>query len=443
MIERAHSDGHGLLEHHGSSYCNLFSGDAERSVLTMSGAGSRKEGRIGAGYAGYFSKPQQAAQTVIHVVIDIARERRAARQQRRRLVEPRVHRSWLYAGLRAFTTVVSRDVAVQGVLNDIAEGRAAIYVDLLGYDEVAHHSGPERSDSLAVLRDLDRQLGRIARSFRWAPRPYRLVVLSDHGQTQGTPFAEAAGETLAELVGRLCGGAASGDPDAERGRTESSAWWRKESSRKETTGASTVPTILASGSLGLISLPGLPRRLRRHEIDERHPLLLDGLVGHPHIGFVLVGSNEGSLVLGPAGQRNLATGEVVGDDPLAPYGPRAVEQVAEVDAYDTVADVMVNARYDPDRDEVAAFETQVGSHGGLGGPQTHPFLLHPSDLAIPEPPIFTAVAMHRVLKTWLADLGHPVVLGWHASRPDGGAAIREAPPSDPSTRPTSPSGSSA
>jgi uncharacterized membrane protein YvlD (DUF360 family)/uncharacterized protein YdbL (DUF1318 family) len=434
MIERAHSDGHGLLEHHGSSYCNLFSGDAERSVLTMSGAGSRKEGRIGAGYAGYFSKPQQAAHTLIHVVTDIARERRAALQQRRRLVEPRVHRTWLYAGLRAFTTVVSRDVAVQGVLNDIAEGRAAIYVDLLGYDEVAHHSGPERWDSLAVLRDLDRQLGRIARSFRWAPRPYRIVVLSDHGQTQGAPFAAAAGETLAELVGRLCGGAASGDSDAERGRTESSAWWRKAMRQEETNGSSTVPTVLASGSLGLISLPGPPRRLRRHEIDERYPSLLDGLVGHPYIGFVLVGSNDGSLVLGPAGHRNLATGEVVGDDPLAPYGPRAVEQVAEIDAYETVADVMVNARYDPERDEVAAFETQVGSHGGLGGPQTHPFLLHPSDLEILGPPIFTAVGMHRVLKTWLADLGHPVVLGWRTDLPHRGAVTPDDVPSDSPTR---------
>ena len=71
------------------------------------------------------------------------------------------------------------------MINDVAEGRAAIYVDLLGYDEVAHHSGPERADALAVLRDLDRQIARIARSFTWAPRPYHVVVLSDHGQTQG------------------------------------------------------------------------------------------------------------------------------------------------------------------------------------------------------------------------------------------------------------------
>jgi uncharacterized membrane protein YvlD (DUF360 family) len=411
-IERVHSDGYGLLAHNGSSYCNLFSGDAERAVLTMSGIARRKEGRFGAGYVGYFSRPEQATRTLIHLVTDIARERRAALLQRRRDVAPRVHRSWTYAGLRAFTTVVSRDVSMQGVLNDVAEGRAAIYVDFLGYDEVSHHSGPERSDTLAVLRDLDRHVGRIARSFQWAPRPYHLVVLSDHGQTQGPAFQQLAGETLADVVGRLCGAAVSGDPDAERGRTESSAWLRDARADDGAPAAvSELPTVLGSGSLGLITLPGPKRRLLREEIDERYPALVDGLAAHPHIGFVLVASSGGSLVLGRSGQRNLATGEVVGDDPLAPFGGRAVEQVAEVDAYATAADVMVNSRYDPERDEVAAFEAQVGSHGGLGGPQTRPFLMYPTELSDP-PAIFTSVAMHRVLKRWLAEVGQPVVLPW-------------------------------
>ena len=170
-IELAHSDGHGLLAHHGSSYGNLFSGDAERAVLTMSGVGRRKEGRLGAGYFGYFSRPQQAARTFLGLVVEIARERRAAGTQRRRDVEPRVPRGWSYSLLRAFTTIISRDVSVEGVINDMCEGRAAIYVDFLGYDEVAHHSGPERVDTLAVLRDLDRQIGRIERTIRWTPRP--------------------------------------------------------------------------------------------------------------------------------------------------------------------------------------------------------------------------------------------------------------------------------
>jgi uncharacterized membrane protein YvlD (DUF360 family) len=421
-IERAHSDGQGLLAHHGSSYGNLFSGDAERAVLTMSGITKRKEGRLGAGYVGYFSRPQQAASTFIALVTDIIRERRAALLQRRRDVQPRVERGWTYAGVRAFTTVVSRDVSVQGVLNDVAEGRAAIYVDLLGYDEVAHHSGPERADTLAVLRDIDQQLGRIARSFQWAPRPYHLVVLSDHGQTMGPTFQQLAGETLADLVGRLCGAAASGDPDAEQGRTESTAWLRRARPGEVPSNPpdkTAVPTVLGSGSLGLISLPGPPRRLHRDEIDARYPELLSGLSQHPHIGFVLVASGDGSLVLGPSGQRNLATGEVVGDDPLAPFGPRAVEQVQEVDAYPTAADVMINSRYDTERGEVAAFESQVSSHGGLGGPQTHPFLLRPTALSAPSAPIFTSPAMHRVLKSWLAEVGQPVTLTWQDESPPG------------------------
>ena len=367
-IEHAHSDGEGLLAHNGSSYGNLFSGDAERAVLTMSGAGRRKEGRVGPGTSAT-SPGRSRLPGRCWAVRRGGHERRAAGLQRRRNVEPRVHRSWTYALLRAFTTVVSRDVSVQGVINDMCEGRAAIYVDLLGYDEVSHHSGPERADTLAVLRDLDRQIGRIERTGQWTPRPYRIVVLSDHGQTQGATFVERAGETLAELVARLCGGATSGDPDAEAGRTESTAWLReaRHQDTSETTVVADTPIVLASGALGLISIPDEPRRLTREEIDGRYPALVDGLVDHPEIGFVLVSSADGtSLVLGDSGTRNLHTGEVDGVDPLEPFGPDAVVQVSEVDGYRTVADLMVNSRYDPELDEVAAFEHQVGSHGALG-----------------------------------------------------------------------------
>jgi uncharacterized membrane protein YvlD (DUF360 family) len=416
-IERRHSDGQGLLAHHGSSYGNLFSGDAERAALTMSVVGKTKEGKVGAGYSRYFASPQQATRTLVGAVAEVARERRSARDQVRRDVRPRVARGWEYALLRTFTTIVSRDVCVQAILNDVAEGRAAIYVDFLGYDEVSHHSGPERADSLGVLRDLDRQVARIQHSFQWAPRPYRIVVLSDHGQTQGAAFTDRYGESLADLVARLAGAAASGDPDAEAGRTESSAWFRQARKRdKSAPAAAQAATVLASGSLGLVYLPGEPkRRLFLEEIDERHPGLVAGLVAHPGIGFVMARSRErGAVVLGGGGHHDLDTGTVVGDDPLVPFGATAAAKVREVDAYDDAGDLMVNSLYDADMDEVAAFEAQVGSHGGLGGPQTHPFVLRPADLEWPAEPVVGSVAIHRVLKGWLADLGQPVTLPWRA-----------------------------
>jgi predicted AlkP superfamily pyrophosphatase or phosphodiesterase len=80
------------------------------------------------------------------------------------------------------------------------KGRPAVYATFSSYDEVAHHSGLERQDTLEALRKLDEQFGRIDRARKYAPRPYELVVLSDHGQTQGATFKQRNGYGLHELV---------------------------------------------------------------------------------------------------------------------------------------------------------------------------------------------------------------------------------------------------
>jgi uncharacterized membrane protein YvlD (DUF360 family) len=428
-IERRHSDGHGLLAVDGSSYGNLFSGDAERAALTMSVAGRTKEGRIGGAYGRYFSHPYHTARTFNAIVGEIVRERRAAADQRRRDVRPRVARDYTYALLRSFTTVVVRDVCVQAIMRDLSEGKAAIYVDFLGYDEVSHHSGPERADSLAVLRDLDHQIARLERARRWAPRPYHVVVLSDHGQTQGATFEERAGESLADLVARCTGRATTTVDDHDEGATESTQFFRaSRGTVDEERVDATTPSVLGSGSLGLVYL-GAPARLTLEEIEARAPTLVDTLVQHPDIGFVLVATaDRGSVVLGSGGRRWLATGHVEGVDPLAVFADdpddpddvaHVVELVAAVDAYEHCADLMVNSRYDAETDEVAAFEHQVGSHGGLGGPQNRPFLIWPATLSAPDD-LHGPVAVHRQLKTWMAECGQPVVRPW--VEPDGALA---------------------
>src|SRR5947199_9397088 len=78
--------------------------------------------------------------------------------------------------------------------------RPVVYTTSLGYDEEAHQQGIERAETRAVLRQVDRQLGRIAAAAERAPRPYRLVVLSDHGQSQGATFLDRYGLSLEDLV---------------------------------------------------------------------------------------------------------------------------------------------------------------------------------------------------------------------------------------------------
>ena len=98
--------------------------------------------------------------------------------------------------------VFVRDLIVYSVLTDMLRGRPAVYATFASYDEVAHHSGLERADTFEALRKLDQQFARIERARKYAPRPYELVVLSDHGQTQGATFKQRHGYGLDELVER-------------------------------------------------------------------------------------------------------------------------------------------------------------------------------------------------------------------------------------------------
>ena len=120
-LERRLSTGAGLLHADGASRGNIFTGDAADAVLTMASAG-RKRGRIGAGYYAYFSQPYTTMRTLLGVLVEMVREVQQAAAQRRRDVRPRVHRGGVYPLLRAFTTVLTRDVIVATLIGDMSAG---------------------------------------------------------------------------------------------------------------------------------------------------------------------------------------------------------------------------------------------------------------------------------------------------------------------------------
>jgi uncharacterized membrane protein YvlD (DUF360 family) len=426
-IERRHSDGRGLLHADGVGRGNLYTGDAGQSILTMSVAG-KVRGRVGRGYYAYFAVPYNALRTLLGFGAEVLREFHQAGRQCRDDVRPRVRRGGAYPFLRAFTTVISRDVTTQTLIGDLYTGRSVIYADFVGYDEVAHHSGPERYDALDTLRRLDRDIGRLEQAAANAPRPYRFVVLSDHGQSQGATFEDRYGYSLGDLVraamdtdavrevgaARVAGDESWGyaqaalsdvvSPDHAVGRTLGRTL-RDRRSGPEGGGGDAV--VLASGNLGLIYLTGEPGRVTMEMIEKRYPKLVPTLLNHAGVGFVLVRSERlGATVLSRDGMLALDTLTVSGVDPLAAFGQSARWQVTRADSYPHCADLMVNSRWDAQTEEVAAFEHLVGSHGGLGGEQTRPFVLYPADLAPPCDPIHGAEELHRVLRSWLADLGH-------------------------------------
>src|SRR5690606_22630752 len=158
----------------------------------------------------------------------------------------------------------------------------------------------------------------------------------------------------------------------------------------------------ASGSLGLICMTGWSERLTLEEIEAHFPALITTLLEHGGIGWLLVKSQaQGSVVLGPEGAIVVETGQVVGKNPLEPYGPNALHHVRRTDSFRDVPDVLVHSAYNPDTGEIPAFEELVDSHGGLGGYQTELFRLYPSELCPGERPIIGADDMHARLKNWV------------------------------------------
>jgi len=425
-IERRLATGIGLLTDGGASRGNLLSGEAEDVILTVSRMEAEKKSNPG--YRAFLANGDNVTRTLVLFVWEVILEWTAALRAIRRDVRPRGHRGGIYPLMRGALCVFVRDLIVSGVLTDMMRGRPAVYATFSSYDEVAHHSGLERADTLEALRKLDDHFGQIERARRYAPRPYEIVVLSDHGQTQGATFKQRNGYGLDELVERsLAAGAVAGiaggdEQHAMVGNAVGEATGTKGKRPKNDVSDRDV-VVLGSGNLGLVYLMEEPRRLTLEEIDERHPELVPALRSHPHVGWLLVRSSEhGAVALGAGGTHYLADGRVEGADPLAPFSPNAARHLLRTDGFAHVGDIMVGSFYDHELDEGCAFEELISFHGGIGGLQTQPFILHPVELEVPEEPILGAASVHGILA------------GWRRQLQAGGGGVAVTPAGQPVSR---------
>lgn len=424
IIEARASNGLGLLADDGMSVSNLFTGDAPKAAMTMSRLevtrGSRRTRQV---FARFLLRPDGLSRSLSRTVAEVVRERFQASRQHRLVVHPRVHRSWTFAGLRAFSNGLLRDLNTAVVSEEMMRGARSIYVDYVDYDEIAHHAGGTRVESLASLAALDQVLTVLERVGDRAPRRYHFVALSDHGQSQGEPFAARYGIDLSDLCRTLTDSPTTGLEGSIEG------WGRVDSVLEDLAGSGVgavtqaasrrvddilMPDaarggaeliVLGSGNLGLVYVPG-KHRLTLEEIDARWPALLPGLASHDGIGFVSVLAADGPVAIGRDGRNHLSTGAIEGADPLLPFGEHAPAMVLAATMMPQAPDVYVNSSLDPDTQDVAAFEPLVGCHGGLGGWQDSAFVLAPVDLLTPSGPIVGGDALHDHLVHLLEHLGH-------------------------------------
>ncbi len=312
--------------------------------------------------------------------------------------------------------VVVRDLIVYGVLTDMMKGRPAVYATFSSYDEVAHHSGLERADTLEALRKLDQQFGRIERARRYAPRPYEIVVLSDHGQTQGATFKQRNGYGLDELVRRSLEAAdvtslTSGDEnDRDRRHAFGEATGRdvKEEKRakNDVSGGGRRRARLGQPRSRLPDGRAAPTDAARRS-SERHPRLLPALREHPHVGWLLVRSSE----RGPGRARRERQPLPVGGPGRGRGSARALlaERAAPPAPHRRLRSTSPTswsaASTTPTLDEGCAFEELISFHGGHRRPADA--AVHPPSrrsCALPDEPIVGAASVHALLRGWRTEL---------------------------------------
>ncbi len=434
-IEARLSSGIGLCSDGGASRGNMFSGDATESMLTFSTLRKRDRAR-GPGFYFYLFNPYVVARLLTRFTTEVIKELWQASQQRRRKDKYRVKaRGFAYSFLRGFMSPVLQDMVTYTLISDILRGLPAVYALYAGYDDLAHFAGMTAPESFDALHEIDRYFARVESALKIAPRPYHIVILADHGQSLGPRFESAHGKSLEQLVKELI----KSDSEVFYSESHNDSWDNLNAVLSESTSANTRSAglmrkmlasrahddyvevakkgetadkveaeaekakvvVMGSGCTGLIYFTDSPQRMTFEQIQTKYPELLLGLKDHPGIGFLLVRSEtQGDLVVGKRGVHYLVDDKVEGIDPLADFGPNAGRHLRRESSFSNCPDLLVNTVYDPVTQELAGFENQVSHHGGLGGPQNHPFILRPVVLPYDGTPVIGAEFVHHLLRSW-------------------------------------------
>jgi hypothetical protein len=408
---RGRSPKGGILRH-GASYCNMFSGDAETSTLTLSTLGEAHAGRLR--WTDLFIFLTLSLGLFLRIVFLSLWEALLEFYDHAQAVqEGRPTRDeGAFPIIRAATNVVFREIATQGCLLDIYRGVPFVYLNYSGYDEVAHHRGPNSPFAKIVLRTIDSQVRRIVRATeRYGARAYDVVLLSDHGQSTTIPWEHLHGQSLTEFILEHVAEARllrlGADHRAKQvGRSLAFAAWLRELEwmlpralgpairwmarwmadrlPDEAAGidwsAEGEIMIAPTGSLAHVYFTATEQPMTIEEVRAAHPSLVEALVAHPSIAAVAARASGGAVeIMSAKGSLRVeaAARHLVGEHPLGAFmeGEEHVVDVVRLVSMPHAGDLVLFSSKDKGR--VVNFQVEMGSHGGLHLDEQSAFILTP------------------------------------------------------------------
>jgi hypothetical protein len=440
-VEAACAGGREGLLRHGSVYTGMAAGGASRAVFTTSALGRAKFPPKLTGIDIFFLmvlNPWRLLRALWLTLREIFTE--VEEQGRARLEGRYVAPEGIFPIVRAFTHVLFRELSTLGIRLDIFRGVPAIYANFIGYDEIAHHLGPNSKYAYKALRALDRQIFDVYRAVQASTlRSYDLFVMSDHGMTPSLPFHHLYGETLGQFMSKHNArhlATTELEPSTQRDlsyihhveelsdevgpRTSSLTRITLDRLARLAMVIGTGPLqaglsenaqspILAvySSSLANVYFTREAERLDLSDIERIAPGLLQSVVKHPGVGLVVGREGSKTVALSVDGVAYLEDAPPDKLEFLAAYDDPALvaSQLRDLAAVPNSGDLLVFGSYNDG--VVTNFEDHAGAHGGLGGVQAFPFMAIPQGTSLTVAEVTDATQLYSLFEEqyWRRDVG--------------------------------------
>ena len=168
----------------GSAYGCCFTGGAENNFFTFTSLTEPSGRGVLSALSPFVVIAWVAAKNIALSAVELAKalSELVGRPRRRSA-------GWRWLKIKLLMSIWVRNFFTLAVSRDLYEGVPAIYVNYLGYDEMAHAFGPRSEEAMEALEDVDTALAQLWRVMRRvSEHRYDAYILSDHGQTACTPY---------------------------------------------------------------------------------------------------------------------------------------------------------------------------------------------------------------------------------------------------------------
>jgi hypothetical protein len=307
---------------------------------------------------------------IVAVLVRTIRDYATARSEGR-------HPSRSYVATDVAEEIFVHHLTRYAVQKAMREGYSPIYAGFYAFDEVAHAFGPTDDAALRVLKHVDHTIQKVAST---RDGRYEMVVLSDHGQIDTTPFAAAHGKEFGQVLAELLPGF----------RVEEVKGGRFGPSKDQASGQ---VIVTRSGGGAHIYFAERPHRMSYRELLAEHPRLVESVAALPEVALVMARDGDENVFF--------SAGEELRDDAAKPVLARYDDpdilftHMTRLNSFRHAGDVVVFGAF-LDGKQVN-FENQAGGHGSIGGEQLHPFVLAKKEWNLDTTRVNSAQELHPVL----------------------------------------------